>query len=70
MPSASAVGYEANFDMCWGDSPLGGGDVLRTSGTTAPAMNSVNSAANTQQSPESHSTGTQAFYDIVMTNVP
>ncbi|KAG1725164.1 uncharacterized protein EDB91DRAFT_1087225 [Suillus paluster] len=33
-------------------------------GTTAPAMNLVNSAANTQQSSESHSTGTQAFYDM------
>ncbi|KAG1720607.1 uncharacterized protein EDB91DRAFT_1256908 [Suillus paluster] len=63
-PSASAVGYEANFDMCWGDSPSGRGDDLCTGGTTAPAINSVNSAANTQQSPESHSTGTQALYDM------
>ncbi|KAG1748865.1 uncharacterized protein EDB91DRAFT_1244677 [Suillus paluster] len=63
-PSASAVGYEANFDMCWEDSPLGGGDDLRTGGTTAPAINLVNSAANTQQLSESHSAGTQAFYDM------
>ncbi|KAG1722411.1 uncharacterized protein EDB91DRAFT_1256095, partial [Suillus paluster] len=79
-PSASAVGYEgeyrsctlpfktdyfsANFDMCWGRFTIGRGDDLRTGGTTAPAMNSVNSAANTQQLSESHSAGTQAFYNM------
>ncbi|KAG1726511.1 uncharacterized protein EDB91DRAFT_1254285 [Suillus paluster] len=69
----------SQYDMCWEDRPSASapiltcageichqaeGDDLRTGGTTAPAMNLVNSAANTQQSSESHSAGTQAVYDM------